>query len=272
MKLTDAPFFQSFIRICDDAYLKGWHERNGGNLTYRMKPEEVEAVKSEFRQPENWVPTEVSVPNLAGEYFLVTGSGKYLRNVSLDPEENSCIAVVDEKGENYRIVWGMPKGGRPTSEFPTHLLNLSIKKDLTDGRHRVIYHPHPTNAIALTFVLPLEDRVFSRQLWTAMNECSFIFPEGVGVIPWMIPGGRTIALATAEKMKEFNVVFWPHHGIFCSGADFDDVFGLTDAVEKSAEVSMKVLAAGGRKNEIPTAGIRNMAKECNLPLRVEFLD
>ena len=27
--------------MCNDGWLQGWHERNGGNLTYRMKEEEV---------------------------------------------------------------------------------------------------------------------------------------------------------------------------------------------------------------------------------------
>ena len=66
---------------------------------------------------------------------------------------------LDEKGENYRIVWGLVNGGRPTSELPSHLMNLEVKK-LQDERYRVVYHAHTTNVIALTFVLPLEDKVF----------------------------------------------------------------------------------------------------------------
>ena len=68
------------------------------------------------------------MPNLANEYFLVSGTGRYMRNVILKPEDNICIAKIDDKGENYAIVWGLEKGGRPTSEFPTHLMNHSIKK------------------------------------------------------------------------------------------------------------------------------------------------
>ena len=72
----------------------------------------------------------------------------------------------------------------------------------TGGKHRVIYHAHPTNIIALTFVLPLEDKVFTRELWEMSTECPVIFPEGVGVVPWMVPGGRDIAVATSELMKD----------------------------------------------------------------------
>jgi rhamnulose-1-phosphate aldolase len=33
MPITDAKFIQDFIRLTDDAFKKGWHERNGGNLS-----------------------------------------------------------------------------------------------------------------------------------------------------------------------------------------------------------------------------------------------
>ena len=127
MKFLDAEFVQGFIRMANDGWEQGWHERNGGNLSYRVKPEEVEAVRENFQEKE-WQPIGTTVPNLAGEYFLVTGSGKYFRNVILKPEDSICMIELDEKGENYRIVWGLVNGGRPTSELPSHLMNLEVKK------------------------------------------------------------------------------------------------------------------------------------------------
>ena len=32
-----------------------------------------------------------------------------------------------------------------------------------------------------------------------------VFPDGVGVVPWMVPGGRDIAVATSELMKKYDV-------------------------------------------------------------------
>lgn len=37
---------------------------------------------------------------------------------------------------------------------------------------------------ALTFVLPLEDKIFTRELWEMATECPVVFPDGVGVVPW----------------------------------------------------------------------------------------
>ena len=42
MKILDAKFVQDFIKMANDGFLQGWHERNGGNLSYRLKPEEVD--------------------------------------------------------------------------------------------------------------------------------------------------------------------------------------------------------------------------------------
>lgn len=272
MTITDLEFMQGFIRMASDGFSLGWHERNGGNLSYRIKSKEVEQTKvfSDSHRP--FQPIGISAPNLGGEYFLVTGSGKFFRNVSLQPADNLCVIELDPIGENYRIIWGLEKGGTPTSELPTHIMNHSIKKAITNGEHRVIYHAHTTNLIALTFILPLEDKTFSRTLWAMATECPVVFPEGVGVVSWMVPGGRDIALATCELMKKYNIAIWAHHGTFCSGPDFDTTFGMMHTVEKSAEIYIKASYAGTIRQTITSDNLRNLAKAFNVTLREEFLD
>ena len=271
MKVLDAEFVKGFIRMANDGWEQGWHERNGGNLSYRVKADEVESVKENF-EPKEWQPIGTSVPKLAKEYFLVTGSGKYFRNVIIKPEDSICIIELDEKGENYRIVWGLVNGGRPTSELPSHLMNHEVKMIATGGKHRVIYHAHTTNIIALTFVLPLEDKVFTRELWEMATECPVVFPEGVGVVPWMVPGGREIAVATSELMKKYNLAIWAHHGMFASGEDFDLTFGLMHTAEKSAEILVKMLSMQPNKRQTITPdNFRDLARDFNVTLPEEFL-
>ena len=69
MSITDVKFVQGFIRMCNDGWEQGWHERNGGNLSYRMKAEEVEEVKKYFSEDGSWREIGTSVPELAGEYL-----------------------------------------------------------------------------------------------------------------------------------------------------------------------------------------------------------
>ena len=272
MTIMDVKFVQGFVRMCNDGWLQGWHERNGGNLSYRIKPEEVEEVKQFFHEPGEWKPIGTTVPDLAKEYFMVTGSGKYFRNVILDPEDTSCIIELDDKGENYRILWGLCNGGRPTSELPSHLMNHEVKKKASNGVHRVIYHAHTTNVIALTFVLPLKDEIFTRELWEMATECPVVFPSGVGVVGWMVPGGRDIAVATSELMKKYDVAIWAHHGMFASGEDFDLTFGLMHTVEKSAEILVKTLSMSPTKLQtITPQNFRDLAKDFNVSLPEQFL-
>lgn len=272
MDITKSDFFQGFIRICTDGWEQGWHERNGGNLTYRMTPEEVESVREELHFNGEWLPAGIDVPGLAGEFFLVTGSGKYFRNLSLAPEESAAIIELDESGSRYRICRGLSEGGKPTSELPTHLLNHQSKKEASGGTCRVIYHAHPVNVIALTFVLPLEDRVFTRELWEMATECPVVFPEGIGVVPWMVPGGREIAVKTAVLMEKYNAVVWAHHGLVVSGESFDGAFGLMHTIEKAAETLVKVISMNKPKAQtILPDDFRELARAFNVSLPEEFL-
>ncbi|MCR4950056.1 MAG: rhamnulose-1-phosphate aldolase [Solobacterium sp.] len=272
MSIMDVTFVKGFVRLCNDGWLQGWHERNGGNLSYRIKPEEVEEVRPYFNEPSEWKEIGTTVPGLANEYFMVTGSGKYFRNVILDPADTSCIIELDDKGENYRVLWGLVNGGRPTSELPSHLMNHEVKKAASGGTHRVIYHAHTTNTIALTFVLPLTDEVFTRELWEMATECPVVFPSGVGVVGWMVPGGRDIAVATSELMKKYDVAVWAHHGMFASGPDFDLTFGLMHTVEKSAEILVKVMSMSPVKLQtITPQNFRDLAEDFKVELPEKFL-
>lgn len=73
MGILEAGFVKAFIRMANDGWEEGWHERNGGNLTYRIRPEAAE-VKQYFDYGRPFQPVGTSVPGLAGEYFMVTGS------------------------------------------------------------------------------------------------------------------------------------------------------------------------------------------------------
>ena len=275
MAITDIEVMQHYIRMCGDGWDQGWHERNGGNLTYRMRPEEVEQCRPYFKDtPGQWVNMGVQADNLRGEFFISTGSGKYFRNVPLAPPDKICVLEINEAGDAWRIVWGLEKGGRPTSEFPSHFLNHSVRKEATGGACRVIYHAHPANLIAMTYILPLTARDFTRALWKSATECPVVFPGGVGVVPWMVPGGSDIALATSQLMKEYDAAVWAHHGLFASGPDFDTTFGLMHTIEKAAQIYILALSAGQGRilQTIEDDDLRAIAKDFGVTLREEFLD
>lgn len=242
----NSDFMQRFIRMASDGWMLGWHERNGGNLSYRLTEEDIDDISSAIRasEPGPWVKIDIlsdqGATNIAGDLFLITGGGKYFRNFESDPSECLGIIEIDDVCSRYRTRWGFESGADPTSEIASHLLNQSVIKERTSGRYKVAYHCHPPNTIALSFVLPRDSYIFTRQLWAMISECAMVFPDGVEVLEWMVPGSADLGIKTAEAIKKADVVIWPFHGVFCVGEDFDGTFGLMHTVEKASEIAVKV--------------------------------
>ena len=257
-EILDAAFIHKMSKIINYMWKKGWDERNGGNVSYRLKSEEVEEyldtenIKAEFK-------LEEAIPGLAGEFFLVTGSGKYFMNVSDEPQNNLGIIKINEDGSGYSLLWGYENGGSPTSELPTHLLSHEARMKVTDNENRVVMHTHATNLIALTYVLELDSKIFTRKLWEMSTECLVVFPEGIGILPWLVPGTEKIGEETAKLMKKHSLVIWPFHGVFGTGKSLDETFGLIDTAEKAAEILVKVNSMGGARQGISDQEFKDLA-------------
>ncbi|MCM2988363.1 rhamnulose-1-phosphate aldolase [Bacillus safensis] len=255
--ILKAPFLQEMTKTTANLYRLGWDERNGGNISYLLKEDEV-AEYLDVNDVKRTEPMIFDGAELAGKYFIVTGSGKYFKNVIDDPAANLGIIRITEDGKSLDILWGLEEGGVPTSELPSHLMS-HIERLKADPNHRVIMHCHATNLIGMTFTHSLDEAAFTKTLWQMCTECIVVFPEGIGIIPWMVPGTDSIGKATAEKMKEVRSVIWPHHGIFGAGTTMDETFGLIETAEKAAEVYTVVCAQGSVKQTITDQQLQDLA-------------
>ena len=85
----------------------------------------------------------------------------------------------------------------------------------------------------------------------------------------MVCGTNAIGEATAEKMKEYRLVVWTNHGIYGTGHDMDEAFGLIETVEKTAQIYM--LALGHTVNVIPDEILRGLAERFSLTPREGIL-
>lgn len=267
--VVTAPFVQEMMKVTANLYRLGWDERNGGNISYLL----TEAEIGEYINPNQVIRTIPMIFDgtaLAGKYFIVTGSGKYFKNVIDAPDVNLGIIRVAESGKSVELLWGFADGGVPTSELPAHFMS-HIERLKIDPEHRIIMHNHATNIIAMTFTHSLEERDFTRTLWQMCTECIVVFPEGVGILPWMVPGTDAIGMATAAKMREFRLVIWPHHGIFGAGSTMDEVFGLIETAEKAAEVYTLVQAQGGARQTITDQQLQDLADAFGVTAKSGYL-
>ena len=236
--ILSAPFMAEMIRTATNMYDHGWDERNGGNISVLLDEGEVSEyldMGSVLRR----IPTGFSAPELEGKLFLVTGTGKYFKNVRYDPGLNLGILRLTDGGQTAELLWGFSDGGKFTSEFPAHMMSHAARLSV-DPASRVVMHCHPNNLLAMTYVHDLDERAFTRTLWQMCTECIVVFPDGVNVLPWMLCGTNEIGVATAEKMATARLVVWAQHGIYGAGKDLDETFGLIETAEKAAEIYMKI--------------------------------
>ena len=257
----DSKFVKEMSDITLNMYSQGWDERNGGNISYMISEDDIK----EFFNKDKYI-RDIEIGfnaplSLRGKYFLVTGTGKYFKNVKKDPETNLGLIKISSSGEVAHLLWGYKDGGKFTSEFPSHLLSHASRLKV-DPNNRVIIHTHPTYTICMGACLPTNEVEFTRKLWKTNTEAVVVFPEGVGVLPCMVCGTKEIGEATAKKMESFRLVSWTNHGIYGAGKTIDEAFGLIETVEKTAKIYM--LTLGHVVNEIPDEVILGLAKLWNL--------
>ena len=267
--ILKAPFVREMCEATANMYRLGWDERNGGNISYLLDEDEVKEYL-DLNKVIRTIPTGFDATPLIGKVFIVTGTGKYFKNVIYSPETNLGIIRIAKDGTTAELLWGYNDGGKFTSEFPAHMMS-HIARLSVDSENKVVIHSHPTNTLAMNFVHELDEKKFTHSLWEMCTECIVVFPEGIGILPWMLCGTNSIGEATSEKMKNYRLVVWGMHGVYGAGKSLDETFGLIETVEKAAQIYM-LTAHLPRKNTITDAQMKELADFFKVNYRKDFLD
>ena len=87
----------------------------------------------------------------------------------------------------------------------------------------------------------------------------------------MVCGTNEIGEKTAAKLQDSRLCVWTTHGIYGTGRDLDEAFGLIETVEKAAELYMLTVGQE-RKNEIKDNELKDLAAVFGLDYRKDYLD
>jgi len=156
----------------------------------------------------------VHLPALAGGAFLVTGSGRRLREIIQDPAANLGVVVVDAGGE-VGTLYTSPRRlfARLTSEFNSH---LSVHKDqieISKTNFNTVIHAQPPNLTYLSHIPRYQDFGYlNRHLLRWQPELIVNLPEGVGFVPFAVPGSDELMETTVAALRTHRVVVWAKHG------------------------------------------------------------
>jgi rhamnulose-1-phosphate aldolase len=224
---------------------KGWAERNAGNISVNVSHLITDADYNSDEYP--YFEMNTPHPVLSSGFFLVSGTGKRMRDLARDPLGNTLIINLDAGGNGYRVI-GKDKRSTanfmPTSELPTH---LGIHHMIAErgSPEKVVIHTHATELVALTQIREYcnEDKL-NRLLWGMHPETIVFIPEGVGFVPYETPGTEQIASKTIETLAKHKVALWEKHGVFAIGESVFETFDMIDILAKSARIYFMVTGSG----------------------------
>jgi rhamnulose-1-phosphate aldolase len=187
-------------------------EGSAGNISICLRwPVEVRnhfPVMNEFNLPQ-------PVPELVGATFIVSGSGRRLREIIDDPTASLACLVVNEGGKTAKLYTSFHRRfERVTSEFNSHLAVHYDQFVSTDTNYHAVIHAQPVHLTYLSHVPRYQDKKYLNQhLLRWQPETIVNLPEGIGFIPFRIPGSPELMAGNVEALRSHRIVIWAKHGV-----------------------------------------------------------
>jgi rhamnulose-1-phosphate aldolase len=176
-------------------------------LAWPVEPRRKFPLVEEIALPE-------PAPALAGGTILTTGSGRRLREIITDPVANLGCVVVNEGGRTAQL-YTSPRRlfTRLTSEFNSHLAVHADQVTTTGTNFHAVIHAQPLHLTYLSHIARYRDEAYMNgHLLRWQPETIVNLPEGVGVVPFLIPGSPELQAATVISLRNHRVIVWSKHG------------------------------------------------------------
>lgn len=213
----------------------------------------------------------VSVPLLAGALFLVTGSGRRLREIGNDPEANIGAVVINPDGNSAKLYTSHRRlFARLTSEFNSHLALHQQQVAKGDCNFHAVIHAQPVHLTFLTHLPQYQDEKYLNQhILRWQPELIVNLPSGVALLPFAIPGSEKLMQGTMNAMDTHNVVVWGKHGIVSrSHTSVKKACDLIEYADTGAHYEYMNLAAGEKAEGLTAEEIISVCQTFSIDQKV----
>lgn len=155
------------------------------------------------------------VPELAGATFLISGSGRRLREIIVEPSANLACVVVDEGGRTGKLYSACQRRfQRVTSEFNSHLAVHYDQICASGTNFHALIHAQPPYLTYLSHVPRYQDETYlNHHVLRWQPETIVQLPEGIGFIPFKLPGSPALMTANVAALRRCRIVVWAKHGV-----------------------------------------------------------
>ena len=104
------------------------------------------------------------------------------------------------------------------------------------------------------------------------TECLVVFPEGISIIPWMVPGTNEIGKQQLKNERNSDWFYGRNMESTGQEKDMDEVFGLIETAEKAAEVYTYVKAQGPILQTITDENLWRLADAFGVTPKAGYLE
>jgi rhamnulose-1-phosphate aldolase len=207
------------------------------------------------------------VPELSGATFLVSGSGRRLREIIDEPTANIACIVVNKGGQTGKLYTSYQRRfERVTSEFNSHLA-VHYDQILTSKTNfHAVIHAQPVHLTYLSHVPQYQDVVYlNTHLLRWQPETIINLPEGIGFIPFCIPGSQELMAANVECLQRHRIVIWAKHGVMArSDVSIKRAADRVEYAETAARYEYLNLVAGEIGEGLSVDDIRAICRTFNV--------
>lgn len=205
----------------------------------------------------------VPAPDLVGATLMVTGSGRRLRQIVEAPTANLACITVEPGGQTGRMFTAPDcQFKRVTSEFNSHLAVHHDQMRSRDLKLHTVLHAQPVYLTFLSHITEYQDEQFLNQrLLRWQPETILNFPQGIGVLPFLLIGSTQLTIETMLTLRDHPLVVWSQHGVMAR-AD-DSIFHALDLIEyaeTAAHYECLNLIAGGCSEGLSPGHLRAIAE------------
>jgi rhamnulose-1-phosphate aldolase len=187
------------------------------------------------------------VPELAGATFLVSGSGRRLREIIDVPTANIACIVVNEDGVTGKIHTSYHRRfENVTSEFNSHLAVHYDQILASDTNFHAIIHAQPMHLTYLSHIPRYQDEKYlNTHLLRWQPETIINLPEGIGFISFRLPGSPELMTGNVQSLRTHRVVIWAKHGVMArSDVSVKRAADLVEYAETAAKYEYLNLSVG----------------------------
>ncbi len=177
-------------------------------LRWPLEPRSRFPVVEEIELPQ-------TVSELAGAVFLVTGSGRRLREIIDEPTANIACIVIGESGRTGKMYTSHQRRfERVTSEFNSHLAVHYDQMLATGTNFHAIIHAQPLHITYLSHIPRYQDEQYlNTHLLRWQPETIINLPEGIGLIPFQVPSSPELMAGNIAALRAHRIVVWAKHGV-----------------------------------------------------------